>query len=82
MVEAVAEKLLTDFDVTYLKITDDSRHHHGHYHEKRRGTHLTVELVSPDFSNVLPLKRHRLVYKALDDFLKNGVHALKLDLKS
>jgi stress-induced morphogen len=47
----------------------------------RTGTHdhYDVKVVSKGFAGLAPLDRHRLVYKALDEALKDGrLHAIEL----
>jgi len=47
----------------------------------RTGTrdHYNLKIVSKGFAGLTPLDRHRLVYKALDEALKDGrLHAVEL----
>ncbi|CAG7853817.1 SubName: Full=Uncharacterized protein {ECO:0000313/EMBL:CCA67755.1} [Serendipita indica DSM 11827] len=41
-------------------------------------THFAVEIVSSAFEGKRSIQRHRLVYAALDEELKSGVHALQV----
>jgi BolA protein len=45
-------------------------------------THFKVVVVSPKFDGVSPVKRHQLVYGALSQELKSGVHALAITSRS
>jgi acid stress-induced BolA-like protein IbaG/YrbA len=42
------------------------------------GMHFEALIVSPDFSGLGLLARHRLVYEALGDELGEAIHALSL----
>lgn len=81
--ETMAKKLTERFAPTRLEIVDDSAHHAGHLgHPGGAGqggeTHFSVTLVSDVFSGMGRVGRQRLVYQALADELKGGVHALAL----
>jgi len=45
-------------------------------------THLKVLLVSSAFSGKSPVERHRLVYDALAEEFRDGLHALSLTSRS
>jgi len=45
-------------------------------------THFKVVVVSDVFEGKLLVERHRLVYAALADEMKNGVHALTITSKT
>lgn len=60
-----------------LRIRDDSAAHAGHAGHGE-GSHLFVHVVSPRFSGLRALERHRLVYEAAGDLLPGRIHALQL----
>lgn len=41
--------------------------------------HFQVVIVSPEFEGKTLIKRHRLVYGALEDEMKGPIHALTLE---
>jgi len=43
---------------------------------------LKISIVSNDFSGMSPIQRHQKVYSLLDEFLKDELHALSLELKT
>lgn len=46
---------------------------------KHDGVHLVVEIASEKFRGLSLVKQHRLVYQALQPYLKSGeLHALKI----
>jgi BolA family transcriptional regulator, general stress-responsive regulator len=40
-----------------------------------------VRIVSAAFAGQSPIKRHRMIYAALDGLMDNGIHALSIDAK-
>lgn len=63
-----------------LEVLDEGYKHAGHANEGQG--HFHVRIVSAAFAGLLPLKRHRLVYAALDGLMNNGIHALSIDAKA
>ncbi len=64
-----------------LEITDDSHRHAGHA-GAREGGHYRLLIVSRQFCGRSTLARHRLVYDAVGDLMRNGIHALVIDAKT
>jgi len=61
-----------------LQIDDDSQEHYGHGGYDAGGSHFSVTIVSPSFSNLDTVSRHRMIYDALGDMMKKEIHALKI----
>lgn len=66
---------------TSLVVRDDSHLHAGHA-GAREGRHLHVSIVSERFNQLSRLKRHRLVYDALQSLIPRGIHALAIDARA
>lgn len=64
-----------------LEIIDDSARHAGH-RDAATAAHFTVRIVSPHFSGLSLVARHRLVYAALSAQFAAGLHALSIDAKA
>lgn len=64
-----------------LDIRDDSAKHAGHA-GAREGGHYAVGIVSTRFAGLTTMQRHRLVYHAVGDLLRNGIHALSISAKT
>lgn len=60
-----------------LEIVDDSAAHRGHA-GAQGGGHYSVTLVSSRFQGLDTVKRHRLVYAALQDMMPHAIHALSI----
>jgi BolA protein len=78
--EQTIEQLLQEtFHLSHFELINDSHKHQGHAGWKETAdTHFFVTLVSEDFEGVSRVKRHQLVYKALNDLMKNTIHALQI----
>jgi BolA protein len=60
-----------------VHIDDDSAAHAGHA-GAAGGSHYTVTIVAAGFAGKPRVARHRLVYDALAEELRRGVHALAI----
>jgi len=81
--DQIKMRLIQDFAPVFIEVTDDSARHQGHQGARAGGnSHFRVRMASDVFKGQLLVKRHQAVYRALDDFLKNGVHALQMELWS
>lgn len=77
MLEQIRARLTAKLAPTELEVLDEGHRHAGHANEGKG--HFHVRIVSAAFAGVLPIKRHRMVYAALDGLMDNGVHALSID---
>ena len=64
-----------------LEVRDDSHLHAGHA-GAREGRHFHVTIVSSRFNQLSRVKRHRLVYDALQSLIPRGIHALAIDARA
>ncbi|MGB3463229.1 BolA family protein [Rhodanobacter lindaniclasticus] len=80
MVEQIRQRLTRALAPTELEIVDEGHLHAGHAGEGKG--HFHVRIVSAAFAGLLPIRRHRLVYAALDGLMDNGIHALSIDATS
>lgn len=65
----------------HLEVIDESHQHAGHAGANGTGfgTHFRVRIACSAFSGISRVKRHRLVYDAVQDFLDQGLHALAIE---
>lgn len=80
MVEQIRERLQLALDPSTLEVLDEGYKHAGHANEGKG--HFHVRIVSAAFAGQLSIKRHRLVYAALQGLMDNGIHALSIDAKA
>lgn len=60
-----------------IEIRDDSAAHANHAGHSG-GSHLHLTIVSPAFTGLSILERHRLIYRLLDDLMQTQIHALAI----
>ncbi|MED6133326.1 SufE-like protein 1, chloroplastic/mitochondrial [Stylosanthes scabra] len=82
----IKEKLEKELDPVELEVEDVSYQHAGHAGVRGSGddgeTHFNLRVVSKEFEGKSLVKRHRLIYKLLDDELQSGLHALSIVAKT
>lgn len=61
-----------------LTLEDESAQHKGHAGAAGGGGHFRLTLVSPKFSKLPTLARHRLVYEAMGELMQREIHALSI----
>jgi BolA protein len=78
--ERMRQKLEAALAPAALEIVDDSARHKGHAgHDPQGETHFKIKIVSMCFSGLARVARHRLVYAALAEEIKERVHALNIE---
>ncbi|MGN6236939.1 BolA family protein [Dyella sp.] len=80
MVEQIRDRLAAALAPTELEVLDEGHKHAGHANAGKG--HFHVRIVSDAFAGVLPIKRHRMVYAALDGLMDQGIHALSIDARA
>ena len=85
---SIETKLRHAFSPERLAVINESHLHAGHHHvesghhvefDGKGETHFRVRLVSPAFSGMSRIERHRAVNAALADEIKAGLHALAIE---
>jgi BolA protein len=80
MAEQIRDRLAAALAPTELEVLDEGHKHAGHANAGKG--HFHVRIVSAAFAGVLPIKRHRMVYAALDGLMDQGIHALSIDARA
>jgi BolA protein len=70
--------LLAVLQPTKIEIADDSQKHAGHVGARSGGGHYRLLIVSTQFASKPTLTRHRMIYSALGDMMKQDIHALAI----
>ena len=81
-VERIRAALETALAPSALDVIDDSQAHAGHAGALTGKGHFRVMIVAPCFAGVAPLKRHRMVYAAVDTLMSTDIHALSIDARA
>jgi BolA protein len=77
-VDMLRTRLTEALEPTRLEIIDQSAAHAGHEGAKGGGGHYVVTIASAAFAGLPLLKRHRLVYAAVGEAMKDEIHALSI----
>jgi BolA family transcriptional regulator, general stress-responsive regulator len=77
--DALRRKLVARFAPLQLSIDDESHLHAGHAGAASGQSHYRVRIVAEAFRGLTPVARHRLVYAAVDDMLRDDIHALAIE---
>jgi BolA protein len=81
MSDTIHAKLADKFAPTHLEVIDESMSHHGHAGWREGGeTHFRVRIATRNFDGMSRVAQHRAVMTALDDELKDRVHALAIEV--
>ena len=81
-VERIRAALEAALAPSALDISDDSAAHAGYAGALTGKGHFSVRIVAERFAGLPPLKRHRLVYAALETLLETDIHALSIDARA
>jgi BolA family transcriptional regulator, general stress-responsive regulator len=79
VIEQIRSRLQSAFAPSELEVIDEGHKHAGHAGEGKG--HFHVRIVSGAFAGQLPIKRHRMIYAALEGLMDQGIHALSIDAK-
>jgi BolA protein len=72
------EASLAALEPRSLELTDDSGQHVGHEGAKGGGSHFSLTIVSPHFTGLSQVQRHRRIYDALGPLMQKEIHALAI----
>ncbi|MEP7184657.1 MAG: BolA family protein [Rhodanobacter sp.] len=77
VLDQIRERLQAAFAPVVLEVLDEGHKHAGHAGDGKG--HFHVRIVSEAFAGQTPLKRHRMIYRELDDLMNHGIHALSIE---
>ena len=74
----VRERLYQDLGAEFVEVDDQTHLHAGHSGAAAGGSHFEVVVISKAFEGLATLARHRLVYQAVGDAMRQDIHALSI----
>jgi BolA protein len=77
--ERIRAKLKEVLKPELIEIIDQSPAHAGHAGNRKGGGHYFVTIIADAFEGKSMLQRHQLIYQALDDMMKEEIHALGIN---
>ena len=75
----IEERMRADLEPASIDLIDESALHAGHAGAASGGGHYRMRIVSPRFTGLSRIARHRLVYDSLSDLMRNAIHALTIE---
>jgi BolA protein len=69
---------LVTLNPTIFELADDSHKHAGHTGAASGGGHYVLRIASAQFIGKNTVARHRMIYLALGDMMKQEIHALTI----
>lgn len=81
-VEQIEAALTKEFAPELLEIIDDGHLHRGHAGAREGKGHFRVRIVSKKFIGLTTIKRHRMVFAAVDELMETEIHALSIDARA
>ena len=80
--DEIQKRLEAELSPESLQVEDESHLHIGHEGAKSGLGHFRVLVVSDRFQGLSPIKRHRLIYQAMDELMQTDIHALAIDARN
>ncbi|MGD0960379.1 MAG: BolA family protein [Methylomonas sp.] len=77
--EQIKQKLKDEFKPELIEIIDQSADHAGHSGNQKGGGHYYITIVAECFAGKSLVKRHQLIYQALNELMKEEIHALGIN---
>ena len=75
----IIERLTAALNPTWIELVDQSQQHIGHAgHDPRGESHFALIIESHAFAGLSRVERQRKVYGALDELMRERVHALTI----
>ncbi len=74
----IEQRLRAALAADSIEVTDESAQHAGHAGARAGGGHYAVTVVSAQFAGKGQIERHRMVYAALGDAMRQEIHALSI----
>lgn len=77
-IELMTERLEKALSPISMSITDDSHLHAGHAGAQSGKGHFSLDIVSESFAGLTSVKKHQLIYQALEEIMQTEIHALAI----
>lgn len=73
------ERLIAELRPVAIEVEDQSHLHAGHAGAAGGASHFRVRIVTDSFRGKSILARHRMVYAAAGEMMRNEIHALTIE---
>ena len=79
--DKIKKKLTDQFKIEDLEIIDNSHLHKGHKSFSKERFQLCLKIKSIYLYSIPRVDAHKFIMKALNDDLKNKIHALEINIE-
>ena len=76
----VKKKIQNKINCDYLSIEDKTYLHENHKSHVNGKFHLKLIIESKDLKKLNKIQSNKLIYKILDEEIKNYIHSIQLDI--
>ncbi len=76
--QVIENTLRENLQAQHVEVFDQSSLHEGHLGAQGGGGHFQVLVVSDRFRGLSRIAAQRVIYEALDELMKNDIHALSM----
>ncbi len=81
MEDKIERKLTESLDPGYLEVINESHLHRGHAGDNGTGeSHFRVRVASTKLHGMTRIAAQRVIYGILEEEMKNGIHALSINV--
>lgn len=77
-ISMIKERLRNALSPQSIEVIDESAQHAGHAGAQSGGGHYALTIVAQQFTGQNLVQRHRMVYAALGDAMRQEIHALSI----
>jgi BolA protein len=77
--DQIRQKLKDALNPDLIELIDQSAGHAGHAGNQKGGGHYYVTIVAECFTDKSLVQRHQMIYQALNELMKEEIHALGIN---
>ena len=80
LIELVKEKITKEITIQKINVEDKSFLHEGHKNNSPNKFHIKIIIISDELKSKKKIDSTKIIYKILDDELKNYIHSIQLSV--
>ncbi len=81
MIDEIKQELIRKLSPTFCEVNDFSHEHNSHGPHVKKASHVHICLQADILKGKTRIQQHQLVYKILDPFFVQGLHAVELNIR-
>ena len=80
LIEVVKEKITKEIVLQEIKVEDKSFLHKDHKNNSPNKFHIKITIISDELKSKKKIDSTKIIYKILDNELKNYIHSIQLSV--